>query len=157
MNQRIASLLGVVMVGLICAYLAVFGRTVATSPAIVTFLAGFALSAILLIVGGLVDSVTLGGRTVAWNVLVGTANVLLAAVVALSAVQSAVVTGDTRSWLFAAAIVVGATSLAWLGVQTARDSRHIDLEATPSSRRLVAIALLVAISFGIGLYVATRV
>ncbi|MDF9744995.1 hypothetical protein [Natrinema salsiterrestre] len=156
MKRRLASLLGIVMLGLAGAYLAVFGLTVLTGPLAVVALGGFVLSAILMVVGGLVDSVTLGSRSVPWNALVGTADVVLAAVVTLSAVRSALVAGDGGSWLFAAAMAVGGTSLAWFGVQTARDSRHVDLEATPSSRRLVAITLLVAVSFGIGLYAAIR-
>ncbi|WP_226480899.1 hypothetical protein [Natrinema amylolyticum] len=157
MKRRGASLLGVVMLGLVSTYLAVFGPSVLTGPLESAFLAGFVLSAILLIVGGLVDSIAVGKRRLEWNVLVGIGDVILAAVVALSAVRSVLVTDDTTSWLVAAAMVVGCTSLAWFGVQIARDSRHVDLEATPSSRRLVAIALLVAVSFGIGLFVATSV
>jgi len=53
-------------------------------------------------------------------------------------------------------MLAGGSPLAWVGVQTARDSRHVDLEATPSSRRLVAIVALVAISTGIGMAVATN-
>lgn len=157
MKRRFGTLLGIAMLALVGAYLAVFGRSVLTGPLAVVVLVGFVLSAALLVVGGLVDSVTIGGRSVPWNVLVGIGDIILAAVVTLSAVRSAVVTGDAGSWLFAAAMLVGGSSLAWFGVQTARDSRHVDLEGTPSSRRLVAIALLVAVSFGVGLFVATSV
>ncbi|WP_408956868.1 hypothetical protein [Natrinema sp. 74] len=157
MKRRVASLLGIVMLGLSGAYLAVFGWSVLVGPLAGAFLVGFVLAAILMIVGGFVDSVTVGGRDVPWNVFVGIGDVVLAAVVTLSAVRSAVVTADTESRLFAAATLVGCTSLAWLGVQTARNSRHVDFEGTPSSRRLAGIALLVAVSFGIGLFVATGV
>ncbi|PCR91448.1 hypothetical protein [Natrinema ejinorense] len=157
MKRRIASLLGVGMLGMVSAYLAAFGSSVVTGPLAGAFLAGFALSAVLLLVGGLVDSITVVGRPVPWNVVVGIGDVLLAAVVTLSAIRSALVTDDAWSWLFAGGVAVGCTSLAWFGVQTARDSRHVDLEATTSSRRLVAIALLVAASFGIGVFVATSV
>lgn len=157
MKRQFAALLGIVMLGLAGAYLAAFGRSALTGPIAVVFLAGFALSAALLVVGGLVDSVTIGGRSVPWNVLVGIGDATLAAVVTLSAVRSAVVTGDAASWFFAAAMCIGGTSLAWFGVQTARNSRHVDLESTPAGRRLVAIALLVAVSFGVGLFVATSI
>ncbi|WP_222916183.1 hypothetical protein [Natrinema sp. SYSU A 869] len=157
MKRRSASLLGVVMLGLVIAYLAAFGPSVLAGPLDGAFLASFALSAILLIVGGLIDSITVGGRRLEWNVLVGIGDVILAAIVTLSAVRSALVTDDTTSWVVAAVMLVGCTSLAWLGVQIARDSRHVDLEATPSSRRLVAISLLVAASFGIGVFVVTSV
>lgn len=154
MKRRLASLLGIVMVGLTGAYLAVFGPSVLTGPLAVVVLGGFVLSAILLIVGGLVDSVTIGGRVVSWNALVGIGDVVLATVVGLSAVRSALGTGDAGSWLFAAAMVAGGSSLARLGVQIARNGRRVDLEATPSSRRLVAIVSVVAISFAIGLFLA---
>lgn len=154
MKRRLASLLGIAMLGLAGAYLAVFGLTVLTGPLAVAVLGGFVLSAILLLVGGLVDSVTAGGRSVSWNVLVGIGDVVLATVVGLSAVRSALATGHTGSWLFAVGTVAGGSSLAWLGVQTARNSRHVDLETTPSSRRLVAILSLAAISFAIGLFLA---
>ncbi|SER28640.1 hypothetical protein [Natrinema salaciae] len=157
MKRRIAPLLGVVMLGLVGVYLAAFGRQALTGPLAGALLVGFVLSAVLQLAGGLVDSVAIGGRTVPWNVLVGIGEVALAVVVTLSAVRPAVVTGDEGSWFFAAAMLAGGTSLAWFGVQTARDSRHVDLEASPSNRRLVGIALLVAVSCGIGLFVATNV
>lgn len=150
MKRRIAPLLGVVMLGLVSAYLAAFGSSVLTGPLAVVLLAGFVLSAVLFVVGGIVDSVSVGDRTVPWNALVGVGDIILTSVVTLSAVRSALVDGGTAAWFFAAAMLVGGSSLAWFGVQTARDSRHVDLEATPSSRRLVAIVALVAISAGIG-------
>lgn len=155
MKRRFASLLGIVMLGLTGASLAVFGSRVVTGPLAVAVLGGFVLSATLLLVGGLVDSVTIGGRVVSWNALVGIGDVVLATVVSLSAVRSALVTGDTGSWVFAAAMVASGSSLAWLGVQTARDSPHVDLEATPSKRRLVAVVSLAAISFAVGHFLAT--
>ncbi|WP_435552358.1 hypothetical protein [Natrinema sp. CGMCC1.2065] len=157
MKRRMALPLGIVMLGLVSAYVAAFGPRVFTGPLAGALLAGFVLSAVLMIVGGLVDSASVGDRAVPWNAFVGVGDVLLAAVVTLSAVRSALVDGDTASWIFAAAMLAGGTSMAWFGVQTARDSRHVDLEATPSSRRLVAIAALVAVSVGIGAFVATSV
>ena len=156
MNRRIAPLLGVVMLGSGSAYLAAFGSSVLTGPLAVALLVGFTLSAVLFVVGGLADSVAVGDRTVPWNALVGVGDVALASVVSLSAVRSALVDGGATAWLFAATMLAGGSSLAWVGVQTARDSRHVDLEATPSSRRLVAILALVAISAGIGVAVATN-
>jgi len=157
MKRRTALPLGIVMLGLGSAYLAAFGPQVLTGPFTGALLAGFVLSAVLMIVGGLVGSVPVGDRTVPWNAFVGVGDVLLAAVVTLSAIRSAIAVGDATSWAVAAAMLAGGSSLAWFGVQTARDSRHVDLEATPSSRRLVAIALLVAASVGIGAFVATGV
>ncbi|OLZ39499.1 hypothetical protein A6E15_00210 [Natrinema saccharevitans] len=157
MKRRTVLPLGIVMLGLGSAYLAAFGPHVLTDPLAGVLLTGFALSAVLMIVGGLVVSVPVGDRTIPWNVFVGIGDVLLAAVVTLSAIRSAIVVGDTASWVFAAAMLAGGSSIAWFGVQTVRDSRHVDLEATPSSRRLVAIALLVAVSVGSGAFVATGV
>ncbi|ELZ23238.1 hypothetical protein [Natrinema limicola] len=155
MKRRIALLLGVVMLGLVSAYLVAFGSSVRTGPLAVALLVGFVLSAILFVIGGFADSISVGDRTVPWNALVGVGDITLASVVTLSAVRSALVDGGTAAWLFAAAMLGGGPSLALIGVQTARDSHHVDLEATPSSRRLVAIVALVAISAGIGVAVAT--
>lgn len=155
MKRRTALPLGIVMLGLGSAYLAAFGPQVLTGPFTGALLAGFVLSAVLMIVGGLVGSVPVGDRTVPWNAFVGVGDVLLAVVVTLSAIRSALAVGDTVSWAFAAAMLAGGTSIAWFGVQTARDSRHVDLEATPSSRRVVAIAALVAVSVAVGALVAT--
>ncbi|MFA9417310.1 hypothetical protein [Natrinema sp. HArc-T2] len=155
MKRRIAPLLGVVMLGSISAYLAAFGPSVRTGLLAIALLAGVVLSAVLFVIGGIADSLSVGDRTVQWNALVGVGDITLASVVMLSAVRSALVDGGTAAWLFAAAMLAGGSSLAWIGVQTARDSRHVDLEATPSSRRLVVIVALVAISTGIGVAVAT--
>lgn len=157
MKRRTALPLGIVMLGLVGAYLAAFGPRVLPGPLAYALVAGFALSAVLMIVGGRVDSIAVGGRTLRWNVFVGVGDLLLAAVVTLSSLRSALVVGDAASWAVAAAMLVGGSSMAWFGVQTARDGRHVDLRATPSSRRLVAIALLVALSFGVGAFVATGV
>ncbi|QCS41078.1 hypothetical protein [Natrinema versiforme] len=157
MKRRIAPLLGIVMLVLVGTYLAVFGRRALAGPLAGALLAGFTLSAILMIGGGLVDSIAVGGRTVSWNALVGIADIVLAIVVTLSAIQSALISGESSSWIFAVAMLAGGTSIAWFGVQTARDSRRVDLEATPSNRRRVAILLLMALSFGIGLFVVTNV
>ncbi len=52
------------------------------------------------------------------------------------------------------AAIIGGISLGWFGVQTARETRHVDLEATPSRRRLVGVFALAIGSIGIGLILA---
>ncbi|WP_049889350.1 hypothetical protein [Natronolimnohabitans innermongolicus] len=156
MYRRSAPWLGGLMLVGLAAFLVVFGRTALSEPATAALLVGSAVAAFLLICGGTVDSVTIGSRTVPWNVPLGAADGLLALVLVLSSV-STLGTGDSEVLLFAAVASVGGAALAWMGVQTARDSRHVDLEATPSRARLAGIVGLAGASMVGGVIVATVV
>ncbi|WP_212750777.1 hypothetical protein [Haloterrigena sp. H1] len=70
MKRRIAPLLGVVILGSVSAYLAAFGPSVRTGLLAIALFVGVVLSAVLFVVGGIVDSVSVGDRTVPWNALV---------------------------------------------------------------------------------------
>ncbi|PGF16234.1 hypothetical protein CP556_08980 [Natrinema sp. CBA1119] len=137
--------------------LAVVGRDVLTDPVTATVVAGLVLASLLWITGSLTDSVSVGRLAVPWNVFVGAANVVLSVAVVLLTVRSAIATGTESAWLIAAAMLAGGTSLSWQGVQIAVDSRHVDLEEASSSGRLLAVALLVAGAFGVGLLAGTVV
>ena len=146
MIRRVAPWFGTGLLVLVGGYLAAFGRDAVADPVTAALLSGLVVAAVLSIGGGVRQSVALGPVTLPWNVLVGGADVLLAVVVAASSVRS-LRTGDGTATLFVdAALLVGCASLAWLGLQIARDSRHVDLEASPSRRRLVAIAALAVAS-----------
>lgn len=154
MQRRLAPWFGALLLGLVGVFLAVFGQE-ALAPTTAVTLVGFVAAGLLSIAGGILESVTIGSRTVPWNVLVGAADVTVALVVVLSGVQS-FRTGDagTDAILVAGGMIVGGASLAWLGLQTARDTRHVDLEGTPSRRRVAALAALAIGSVGIGAVLA---
>ncbi|WP_440770897.1 hypothetical protein [Natronorubrum sp. DTA28] len=139
MHRRLAPWFGGLLLALIAGFLAVFGRDAIADPGIAVLISGLVAAAMLSIVGGTVESITIGPRTLRWNVLLGAADVVLAAVVILSGLR-ALGTGGTDAGLFAVAASLGGLSLAWFGLQTARDSRHVDLEPAPSRARVVAIA-----------------
>ncbi|MFC6768757.1 hypothetical protein [Natrinema soli] len=157
MIRRLASVAGAVVLVFAGGFLAVVGRDVLIDPVTATVVAGLVLASLLWITGSLTDSVSLGRRTVPWNAFIGMANVVLSVAVVLLTVRSAVAIDDASSWLIAAAMLAGGTSLSWQGVQIAVDSRHVDLEATPSSGRVLAVVLLVAGAFGVGLLAGTVV
>ncbi|WP_436346084.1 hypothetical protein [Natronorubrum sp. FCH18a] len=156
MHRRLAPWFGGFLLLLTAGFLAVFGRDAIAEPGTAVLAAGLVAAAILSIVGGTVESITVGPRTLPWTVLLGAADVVVALVVVLSSVRS-LGTGGTDARLFAVAAIIGGASLAWLGLQTARDSRHVDLEAEPSRERLVGIAALVLASVVGGILVATVV
>ncbi|WP_440763438.1 hypothetical protein [Natronorubrum sp. DTA7] len=139
MYRRLAPWFGSLLLTLIAGFLAVFGRDAIADPVIAVLLSGLVAAAVLSIVGGTVESITVGPRTLPWNVLLGTADVVLAVVVILSSVR-ALGTGGTDAGLFAVAASIGGLSLAWFGLQTARNSRHVDLEPAPSRARVVGLA-----------------
>ncbi|WP_141551656.1 hypothetical protein [Natrinema sp. CBA1119] len=157
MIRRLASVAGAVILVFAGGLLAVVGRDVLTDPVTATVVAGLVLASLLWITGSLTDSVSVGRLAVPWNVFVGAANVVLSVAVVLLTVRSAIATGTESAWLIAAAMLAGGTSLSWQGVQIAVDSRHVDLEEASSSGRLLAVALLVAGAFGVGLLAGTVV
>jgi hypothetical protein len=114
---------------------------------------GMVIAALLLIVGGLRESIQLGSRTIRWNALIGGAYLLLAVGFVLPTLQPALTGGGTSAWIMFGVAVIGGGSLVWLGVQTARDTRHVDLNAEPSNTRLVGVALLAVGSFFAGIAV----
>lgn len=150
MIKRVAPWFGVFLLTLVAVYFVVFGVAPLAYPGIVVPMGGMVLAAILLIVGGLRESIRLGSRTVPWNALVGAAYVLLAVVVTFSMLQSTLTDGEMPAWIIAGVAVVNGGALAWFGVQTARDSRHVDLTGEPSNARLVGIALLMVLSITTG-------
>ncbi|QLK24328.1 hypothetical protein HYG81_09290 [Natrinema zhouii] len=151
MIRRLASVAGAVILVSAAGFLAVVRRDVLTDPVTATVFAGLVLASLLWITGSLTDSVSLGRRAVSWNVFVGAANVVLSAAVVLLTVRSAIDTGAESAWFITAAMLAGGVSLSWLGVQIVFDSHHVDLEEAPSSGRVLAVALLVAGAFGVGL------
>lgn len=156
MHQRFALWLGTGMLILAAVFLAGFGPGVLAEPAIGVSIAGFVVAALLAIVGGTVESIAIGSRTVPWNVLVGASNVVMALAAALSSVSTFATGGSgTTATLIAIGMVIGCASLAWGGLQTARDSRHVDLEASPSAPRLAGIAVLTVVSIGVGAFLVT--
>lgn len=114
---------------------------------------GMVLAAVLLLVGGSRESVRIGPQTIAWNALVGMAYVVLAVVIAASFFDSTLLEGETIAWIMAGAAVIGGGSLAWFGVQIARDSRHVDLNTEPSNTRVVGVVLFAVASFLVGVAV----
>ncbi|WP_339105613.1 hypothetical protein [Haloterrigena salinisoli] len=157
MIRRFAPWFGIGALALVGGYLAAFGRDAVTDPVTAGLLAGLAVAGGLSIVGGVRESVALGPVTLPWNVLVGAADVLAALVVAVSSVRSLWTGGATTAQFADAALLVGCGSIAWVGIQIARDSRHVDLEASPSRTRLVAIAALAVASTVGGALIATAI
>ncbi|NUC74309.1 hypothetical protein HTZ84_18740 [Haloterrigena sp. SYSU A558-1] len=157
MIRRFAPWFGTGLLVVTGGYLAAFGRDAVADPMTAVLLAGLVVAAVLSIVGGVREAVALGPVTLPWNVLVGTADVLAALVVAVSTVRSLWDGGATTAQFADAALLVGCSSIAWFGVQTARDSRHVDLEASPSRTRLVATAALAVASMVGGVLVVTVV
>lgn len=104
--------------------------------------------------GGSTDSI--GPWTLPWNVLVGASQLVLALAIGLSSVLAAG-TGGTDARIVTAALLVGAASLGWVGLQTIRDTRHVDLEASPSLPRLLGIVALAAGSAVVGTLVVAVV
>lgn len=156
MHRRLAPWFGSLLLALVAGFLAGFGRDAIADPVIAVLISGLVAAAMLSIVGGTVESITIGPRTLRWNVLLGVADVVLAVVVILSGLR-AFGTGGTDAGLFAVAASIGGLSLAWFGLQTARNSRHIELEPAPSRGRVVGIAALVVASVVGGLLIATVV
>ncbi|SDK79552.1 hypothetical protein [Natronorubrum texcoconense] len=156
MHRRLALWFGSLLLALIAGFLAVFGRDAIADPGTAVLISGLVAAATLSIVGGTVESITIGPRTLRWNVLLGAADVVLAAVVILSGLR-AFGTGGTDAGLFAVAASIGGLSLAWFGLQIAREGRHIELEPTPSRGRVVGTAALVVASVVAGLLVTTVV
>lgn len=153
MIRRFAPWFGVFLLAAVGIYFIAFGIDPLTDPGIVISMGGMVLAAVLLLVGGSRESVRIGPQTIAWNVLVGVAYVVLAVVVAASFFDSALLEGETIAWIMAGAAVVGGGSLAWFGVQIARDSRHVNLDAEPSNARVVGVVLFAVVSFLVGVAV----
>ncbi|SDR39907.1 hypothetical protein [Natronobacterium texcoconense] len=149
MIRRSAPWFGVLLLVFTVALLVGFGRTVLVDPVTAALLVGFACAGLLSIVGGTRESVTIGSRTIPRNVFLGASSVVLAVGIAPSGIR-VIGTGGTAPVVAGAGLLVSSVSLAWLGVQTARDSRHVELEDTPSTKRIVTVAALVAVSFGFG-------
>ncbi|QLG49546.1 hypothetical protein [Natrinema halophilum] len=157
MIRRLASVSGTVVLMFAVSLLAIFGRYVIIDPATAMTIGALVLASLLSIIGSTSDSVAFGPLTVPWNVLVGTANIVISVTVVLSTIRAAVVTGDVASWLVAAAMLTVGVAVSWQGGQIARNSRHLDLDETPSSRRFVAGTLLLAGTFGFGVLAGTVV
>ncbi|MFA9425904.1 hypothetical protein [Natronorubrum sp. A-ect3] len=154
MRRRFEPWFGGGLLVLTVGFLAVFGYDAFLDPITAASLLGVAVAAMLSIIGGTVDSITVGSRRLSWNVLLGIADIILALVLVLSSVHT-LQTGGIDALLFATAATIGAGSLVWMGLQTARDSRHVDLEAEPSRVRLVAIAALATGSIVVGSLLVT--
>lgn len=153
MIKRFALWFGILLLLVVGIYAVAFGIEAFTDPATAVSMGGMILAGLLFIVGGLRESVRLNSRTVPWNVPVGGAYVVLAVSVVASFVDSALLEGETVALIMAGAAVLGGGSLAWFGIQTARDSRHVELDAEPSNARLVGVALLAVGSFLMGMAV----
>ncbi|MEM4780585.1 MAG: hypothetical protein QXG03_03340 [Halalkalicoccus sp.] len=147
MIERLAPWFGVLLLAVVGIYIAAFGAEAITDPGVVASMGGLLVASLLFIVGGVRESVRLGSRTVPWNVPVGVAYGLMAAVFAASVLDTALFDGEPVAVIMAIAAALGGGSLAWFGVQIARDSRHVELDAEPSSARLVGTALLVVVAF----------
>ena len=158
MLRRVAPWFGALNLAIAAVVLAAFGRPALADPTTGIVALGLVAAGLLSIAGGTLEAISIGPRTIPWNVLVGAAECTVALTVALVNLRTIVggaATADAA--LVAAGTLVGAAALGWLGVQTARDARHVDLEATPSRRRLVAVGALAVGSVGIGLLVAAFV
>ncbi|MDL5362206.1 hypothetical protein [Halalkalicoccus sp. NIPERK01] len=147
MIKRFAPWLGVLLLAVVGIYVVAFGAEAFTDPGIVASVGGMVLAAVLLLVGGMRESIHVGSRTIGWNVLVGAAYVLLAATFVLAVFDASSLDGGATAWVMAGAAVIGGGSLVWFGVQVACDGRHVDIDAEPSSARLVGIALAIVVSF----------
>lgn len=146
MIKRFAPWLGVLLLAVIGIYIAAFGTAPFDSTVIVVSGGGMVLSASLLLVGGLRDSIRIGSRTIEWHVLVGVAYILLAVAVIISFFDASLLEGGVVAWVMAGAALLGGGSLVWFGVQIARDSRHVDLDAEPSNVRVVGVVLFAVAS-----------
>lgn len=117
---------------------------------------GLVLAGILKFVGGHRDSVTLGGRSVPWNVLDSIGDIVLGSVVIPAAIPE-IVSGNADSRFNALGMLAGGVFMVWYGVQVARDSHRVDLEdlqEMPSGPVVALVAVLVG-WMGIGLLTAT--
>ncbi|WP_226004566.1 hypothetical protein [Natrinema salinisoli] len=155
MTRWFSSLFGIVMLGVGGLLLAVSARTGLPSPSVILIPPGLVLAGILKFVGGSRDSVTLGGRSVPWNVLVGLGDIILGIVV-IPAVIPDMVSGNADSWIDTLGLLAGGTFMAWHGLQVARDTHRVDLkglQTTPSGPVVVLIAILVC-WMGLGLLIA---
>lgn len=156
MIRRLAPWFGVLTLLLVAGILVGFGRSAVADPATAVLLAGLVFAAVLSIGGGSTDSIAIGPWTLPWNVLVGASQLVLALAIGLSSVLAAG-TGGTDARIVTAALLVGAASLGWVGLQTIRDTRHVDLEASPSLPRLLGIVALAAGSAVVGTLVVAVV
>ncbi|ELY44978.1 hypothetical protein [Natronorubrum sulfidifaciens] len=154
MRRRFEPWFGGGLLVLTAGFLAVFGHDAFSDPITAALLSGLAAAATLSIIGGTVDSIPVGSRRLSWNVFLGIADIILALVLVLSSVHT-LQTGGIDALLFATAATVGAGSLVWMGLQTARGSRYVDLEAEPSRARLVAITALAIGSMVVGSLLVT--
>ncbi|WP_254531927.1 hypothetical protein [Natrinema gelatinilyticum] len=152
MIRRFASVFGTIVLVFAVGLLVIFGRYGLVDPITAAVIGGLVLAALLSIIGSVADSIAIGRRAIPWNVLVGTANIVLSVAVVLLWIRTAVITNDVSSWLVAAAMLTSGISVSWQGSQIARNSHHVDLNPAPSSRRFVTITLLLAGSVGIGLF-----
>ncbi|WP_265109116.1 hypothetical protein [Halosolutus halophilus] len=154
--SRTAPWFGGFLLVLVSAFLAAFDLTVLADPIVLVLCSGLILGAVLSITSGLASELTIGSVTVPRHVLLGASHVTVATAVGVFGLWTAVRAGATSSPFVTVAMTVGGASLAWLGVRTARDSRHVDLDRSPSRRRLVALVLFAAASIGIGFLVGAR-
>ncbi|MFC4542520.1 hypothetical protein ACFO5R_11385 [Halosolutus amylolyticus] len=148
---------GAFLLALVTAFLAAFGLTALADPIVLVLCSGLFVGAVLSIASGLASEVPIGPVAVPWHVLLGAAHVTVASAVAVLGLWTAATAGATSSQFLAVAMTVGGASLAWLGLQTARDDRHLEPDRTPSLQRLVGVVLLTVASIGIGVVVAALV
>ncbi|WP_122088038.1 hypothetical protein [Halalkalicoccus subterraneus] len=118
-----------------------------TDPTTLVSMGPITIAATLLIVGALRDSVQVGSRKFDWNVLVGVAFVLLGVSVGGSMVQSAFYESGVMRWILGICAIFGCGSLVWIGLQTAVDGRHVDLDTEPSNARVAGVVLFAVVSF----------
>lgn len=144
--KRISPYLGAFMFLVVGLYFLAFPGSLA-EPSIVLQMGVMVIAGALLIVGALRDTVGIGSRTFDWNVLVGAAFVLLGVSVGGSMIQSAFSEPGMIGWILGICAIVGFGSLIWFGVQTALDTRHVELDAEPSNARLVGVVLFAVVSF----------
>lgn len=151
MIRRVAPVFGTLLLVLVAVFLAFFGGAVLADPVTLLLVSGLVCAAILEIVGGRVDAVSVGSATIPWHVLIGVSYVVIAGTLVLSFLRTALGPGTSVDWIVLVGVALGSTSLTWFGVQVARDSRHVDLDATPSTTRTIVVALLVVGSIAGGI------
>ncbi|MDF9744994.1 hypothetical protein [Natrinema salsiterrestre] len=155
MTRWFSSLFGITMLGIGGLLLAVSARAGLPSPSVILIPPSLVVAGILKVVGGHRDSVTFGGRSVPWNVLVGLGDIVLGTVVIPAAIPD-IVSGNADSRFNALGMLAGGTFMIWHGVQVARDTHRVDLEdlqELPSGPVVALFAVLVG-WIGIGLLIA---
>ena len=134
MKQSRFLLLGALEFVLVAGLLVLFGVRAALSSPLV---AGMALSGACFALAGTVASVVVGPLSLSWRGLVGTGYLVFALLWPVHA-AGPVLAGNAavRGLAFLAAMLVGALSLAFFGVQVLVDGPHADV--TPDVDRTLA-------------------